>query len=102
MSAIISFSLDVKKLPKHLFKPVGDKVYLNLTMSINDETNQYGQNVGVYVPQTQEEREAKKQRTYLGNGKVVWNNGSIQNAVKQESVEVNSSPQTVEADGLPF
>ena len=43
----------------------------------------YGNNVGIFVSQSQEEREAKKQKTYVGNGKVVWNNGSIVNAEKE-------------------
>jgi mannose-1-phosphate guanylyltransferase len=68
-------------------------------MSVNDETR-YGNNVGVYVSQTQEEREAKKPKTYLSNGRVVWNNGSIVNAVKEVQEAVQEHP--AEADGLPF
>ena len=100
MSALINFSLDVKSLPQEKFKqyPNG-KVYINLTMSVNDETR-YGNNTGIYVSQTQEEREAKKKKTYLGNGKVVWNNGTIVNAEKQVQEAVQEHP--AEADGLPF
>ena len=100
MSALINFSLDVKSLPKEKFQqhPNG-KVYINLTMSVNDETR-YGNNTGIYVSQTQEEREAKKQKTYLGNGKVVWNNGSIVNAERDNAPKVEAS--TEEAADLPF
>jgi hypothetical protein len=100
MSALINFSLNVAKLPKEKFIAGKDgNVYVNLTMSVNDETR-YGNNTAIYVSQTQEEREAKKQKTYLANGKVVWNNGSIVNAEKQEQpVPVT---QEAEADGLPF
>ena len=99
MSALINFSLNVAKLPKEKFIAGKDgAVYVNLTMSVNDETR-YGNNTGIYVSQTQEEREAKKQKTYLGNGKVVWNNGQIVNAEKevQEAVQEHQA----EADGLP-
>ena len=100
MSALINFSLDVKSLPQEKFQehPNG-KVYINLTMSVNDETR-YGNNTSIYVSQTQEEREAKKQRSYVGNGKVVWNDQKIVNATKvvQEAVQ----EQPAEADGLPF
>ena len=74
MSAIINYSLRVDKLPKEKFIAGKDgAVYVNLTMSVNDETR-YGNNASIYISQTKEENEAKKQRTYLGNGKVVWNN----------------------------
>jgi mannose-1-phosphate guanylyltransferase len=100
MSALINFSLNVAKLPKEKFIAGKDgAVYVNLTMSVNDETR-YGNNTGIYVSQTQEEREAKKQKTYLGNGKVVWNNGTIVNAEKEVQEAVQEHP--AEADGLPF
>jgi hypothetical protein len=100
MSALINFSLNVAKLPKEKFIAGKDgNVYVNLTMSVNDETR-YGNNTAIYVSQTQEEREAKKQKTYLANGKVVWNNGSIVNAEKQEQQEPVT--QAAEADDLPF
>ena len=100
MSALINFSLSVAKLPKEKFIAGKDgAVYVNLTMSVNDETR-YGNNTGIYVSQTQEEREAKKQKTYLGNGKVVWNNGTIVNAEKEVQEAVQEQP--AEADGLPF
>jgi hypothetical protein len=100
MSALINFSLNVAKLPKEKFIAGKDgAVYVNLTMSVNDETR-YGNNTGIYVSQTQEEREAKKQKTYLGNGKVVWNNGTILNAIKEVQEAVQEQPKE-EAD-LPF
>ena len=100
MSALINFSLNVAKLPKEKFIAWKDgAVYVNLTMSVNDETR-YGNNTGIYVSQTQEEREAKKQKTYLGNGKVVWNNGTIVNAEKEVQEVVQEHPKE-EAD-LPF
>jgi mannose-1-phosphate guanylyltransferase len=100
MSALINFSLNVAKLPKEKFIAGKDgAVYVNLTMSVNDETR-YGNNTGIYVSQTQEEREAKKKKTYLGNGKVVWNNGTIVNAEKEVQEAVQEHP--AEADGLPF
>ena len=100
MSALINFSLNVAKLPKEKFIAGKDgAVYVNITMSVNDETR-YGNNTGIYVSQTQEEREAKKQKTYLGNGKVVWNNGTIVNAEKEVQEAVQEHP--AEADGLPF
>jgi len=100
MSALINFSLNVAKLPKEKFIAGKDgAVYINLTMSVNDETR-YGNNTGIFVSQTQNEREAGKPKTYLGNGKVVWNNGTIVNAEKQEQQE--QAAQEEESEGLPF
>ena len=101
MSAIITYSIRVDKLPKEKFIAGKDgAVYVNLTMSVNDETR-YGNNTSIYVSQTQEEREAKKQKTYIGNGKVVWNNGSIVNAERENQEQVVESNATETAD-LPF
>jgi hypothetical protein len=98
MSAIINYSIRVDKLPKEKFIAGKDgAVYLNLTMSVNDETR-FGNNASIYISQTKEENEAKKQRNYVGNGKVVWNNGSIVNAEK----EVKEALQEEVVSDLPF
>jgi hypothetical protein len=98
MSAIINVSLRVDALPKEKFISGKDgKVYYNFTISVNDESNQYGQNVSLTDSQTQEEREAKKPKVYLGNGNVVWTNGEIKTAPKKDKAVA----ETVESD-LPF
>ena len=102
MSAIINYSLRVDKLPKEKFVAGKDgAVYLNLTMSVNDETR-YGNNTSVYVSQTAEEREAKKPRNYVANGKVVWNDGNIVNAEKEEKEAVQEAVQEEVVSDLPF
>lgn len=100
MGAIINYSLRVDKLPKEKFIAGKDgAVYVNLTMSVNDETR-YGNNASIMISQTQEEREAKKQKIFLANGKVVWNNGTILNAEKEE--EAKEVVQEAETSDLPF
>ena len=69
MSAIISGSIDLTKIDKS--KLINDK-YLNVQISVNENTDQYGNNVGITIGQTKEEREAKSKKTYIGNAKVVW------------------------------
>lgn len=102
MSAIITYSLRVDKLPKEKFIAGKDgAVYVNLTMTVNDETR-YGNNTSIYVSQTQEEREAKKPKTYIGNGKVVWNNGTIVNAEREEQSNQIEQEATTESADLPF
>jgi len=49
----------------------------------------------------QQEREAKQPKAYLGNGKVVWNSGTIVNATKaideQKTASAISEPITVKS-----
>jgi hypothetical protein len=98
MSAIINVSLRVDKLPKEKFVSGKDgAVYYNFTVGVNDDANQYGQNVSLTDSQTQEEREAKKPKVYLGNGNVVWTNGEIKTAPKKDKATAS-----VEDDSLPF
>ena len=70
-----------------------------MTASINDETK-FGNNVSFSVSQSKEEREGKEAKIYVGNGKVVWNDGNIVNAEKQEQEPVNSVVDS--GDDLPF
>tara|TARA_R100001369_G_scaffold23515_1_gene43222 strand:+ start:4454 stop:4738 length:285 start_codon:yes stop_codon:yes gene_type:complete len=94
MGAIINASIRVDKLPKEKFiKGKDGAVYYNLTISLNNETR-YGNNVSIQDSQTKEERDAKVQRNYLGNGKVVWTDNQIQLAEKPIVVE--------DKNNLPF
>jgi len=98
MSSIINLSIRVDKLPKEKFVMGKDgAVFYNCTLNINDEANQFGQNVSLTDSQTKEERDAKKAKNYLGNGNVVWTDGNI-NAVKKEAV----AGKQVEVSDLPF
>lgn len=101
MSSIINLSIRVDKLPKEKFVMGKDgAVFYNCTLNINDEANQWGQNVSLTDSQTKEEREAKKAKTYLGNGTVVWTDGKI-TAVKKEGQP--AVKEAVEVDDLlPF
>ena len=75
---------------------------LSITISINDDTNDYGQNVNSYVSQTKEQRNAKTPKYYVGNGKTFWTDGEIKVAEKKEpSTGVPVSTPKVE-EPLPF
>jgi len=98
MSALINVSLRVDKLPKEKFVQGKDgAVYYNFTVGVNDESNQWGQNVSLTDSQTKEEREAKKPKNYLGNGNVIWTDGNIKTADKK----VEATAKEVESD-FPF
>ena len=99
MSTLINASIRVDKLPKEKFiKGKDGAVYYNLTIAVNDETR-YGNNVGIMDSQTKEEREAKKTKLYLGNGKVVWTDGKVTLAEREEQTTTNQVDETAD---LPF
>jgi hypothetical protein len=100
MSALMNVSLRVDKLPKEKFVAGKDgAVYYNFTISVNDEENQFGQNVSLTDSQTKEEREAKKPKNYIGNGTVVWTDGKI-NFVSKKATPTASTKEV--ASDLPF
>jgi len=78
-SRLVSASIDVTKISKDRLiigkKQRGDGTvgkYLNITLQCNDTPDQHGNNVSIWEGQSQEERQQKKPRNFLGNGKVVW------------------------------
>ena len=98
MSTLINASIRVDRLPKEKFvKGKDGAVYYNMTIAINDDTR-YGNNVAIMDAQTKEERDAKKAKSYLGNGKVFWTDGTVVLAEREEEDKV---PEAVE-ENLPF
>ena len=100
MSALINLSIDVTKIDKAKLIKGAKGTYLNLTVAVNNELDQFGNNAAAYISQSKEEREAKVNRTYLGNGKVVFTDGTINKAEQQQAQPKQSAPQ--EDDSLPF
>jgi hypothetical protein len=101
MSVLANASIDVTKIDKSkLYKGK----FLNFTISINDSTDQYGNNVALTESQTKEERDLKTSKRYLGNGKVVYTNGEVKVAEKQEKPLQTASQKFAqqEEDDLPF
>lgn len=104
MGAIISLSLNLDAIDKSKIVDGKKGKYYNVTLSVNDETNDYGQNVSVFDSQSKEEREAKASRNYIGNGKVVWESG-ISVATKPGEAEdytPNTKSNSPADDDLPF
>ena len=76
MASIIKTSINLDQIDKSKIY-VGKKgKYLPVTITLNDELDNFGNNGPIIIEQTKEEREAKSPKTYLGNVKVVWTNGS--------------------------
>ena len=104
MASIIKTSINLNSIPKDKIF-VGKKgKYLPITITINDELDQFGNQGPVVVEQTKEERDAKAPKTYLGNVKVVWTNGSNVEVAPRDNNNSAPAPAPAaapEAD-LPF
>ena len=97
MSAITNFSINLEAIPKDLIVKGKKGSYINLTMFQNDETK-FGNNASVSLSQTQEQREAKEAKVYLGNGKVVWVSDDNVSTAEREDAVTTSTP----SNDLPF
>ena len=101
MASIIATSIDLTKIPKDKIIDGAKGKYLPITITINDEVDQFGNQGPVVVRQTKEERDAKTEKVYLGNVKVVWTNGDNVNVAPRD--EATAAPaQAQPADDLPF
>ena len=102
MASIIKASINLTTIPKDkIFK--GKKgSYLPITITLNDELDQFGNQGPVVVEQTKEERDAKAAKTYLGNVKGVWSNGTNVEPAPRDSAPAQAAPAASQADDLPF
>ena len=102
MASIIKASINLNEIPKDKII-IGKKgKYLPVTITINDEVDQFGNQGPIVVAQTKEEREAKSAKTYLGNVQVVWTNGENVAAAPRQDQPAQAAPAPAPADDLPF
>ena len=94
MAGIVKASINLSAIPKDKII-VGKKgKYLPVSITVNDEPDQFGNQGPVVVDQSKEEREAKAPKTYLGNVKVVWTNGKFPEKIPFDASQ--GQPQTVQ------
>lgn len=101
MAQLISASIDVSKISKNKLIEGAKGKYLNITISINDEVDQYGNQVGIYESQSKDERDAKEKKNYLGNGKIAWSSDGGSTA-KPSAPASKPAPIVEEESDLPF
>jgi hypothetical protein len=102
MASIIKASINLNEIPKDKII-IGKKgKYLPVTITLNDEVDQFGNQGPIVVAQTKEEREAKQNKTYLGNVQVVWTNGDNVAAAPRQDQPAQAAPAPAPADDLPF
>ncbi len=101
MATLFSGYITLDKL-KEIAKVVeskGEKGF-KFTGSINDQSNEYGNNVSLYAEQSKEQRESKANRYFFSNGSVFWTDGKVTLAEKKSEVAKSESPNNVEDDLL--
>ena len=104
MASIIKTSIDLTKIDKTKIIDGKKGKYLPITITINDELDQFGNQGPVIISQSKEERDAQEKKVYLGNVQVVWTNGdNVPAAPRQDgpAQAAPTAPQPVEED-LPF
>lgn len=104
MAGIIKASINLNAIDKSKIIEGKKGKYLPITITVNDEPDQFGNQGPVTMDQTKEEREAKTPKQYLGNVKVVWTNGTFPDKIPYEG---NGAPQQLNKpakveDDLPF
>ena len=97
MAVILNTSINLSEIPKDKIINGKKGKYLPITITVNDQLDDFGNQGPVIVAQTKEERDAKTQKTYLGNVKVAWTNGEIHKLENQNQ----KAPAAAEND-LPF
>ncbi len=99
MAEILSGSIDLSKIDKSKIvekklKDGSTAKFLNIQISVNNEADTYGNIAGLTIQQTQEERQAKTKKVYLGNLKRVWSDAP--------APTLETSKENDLSDSLPF
>ena len=107
MAGIVKGSINLSAIPKDKIIDGKKGKYLPITITVNDEVDQFNNQGPMIVSQSKEEREAKVAKTYLGNVKVLWTNGTFPEKIPYDGgaapQQPQNKPQPVAADpDLPF
>jgi len=105
MAGIVKTSINLANIPKDKIIDGKKGKYLPITITINDEVDQFGNQGPVIVSQSKDERDAKTEKVYLGNVQVAWTNGTFPNPAPRDGQPLQTTiiqpPKPVE-DDLPF
>jgi hypothetical protein len=105
MASIITASINLNEIDKTKIIKGKKGQYLPISITINDEVDQFGNQGPITMSQSKEEREAKTEKCYLGNVKVVWTNGlNVAPAPREGQQDKAQAPAKAVAqdDDLPF
>lgn len=93
MAHLLNISIDLTKVDKNKIV-IGQKgKYLNLTIDVKDEKDQYDNDVSAWQSQSKEERQSGATRNYLGNGRILWSGQS--QSTTQQSNDANAAAEAL-------
>ena len=75
---------------------------VKITISLSDQTNNFGQNVSAYVAQTKEQRDAKTPLFYVGNGKTFWSKGETPCPQREQPAQAPQPVTSANDNEPPF
>ena len=104
LKEILTLSVDLTKIDKSKIKEVTRKdgtkaLFIDLTLYVNSEADQYSNIGSVAINQSKEEREAKAPKVYVGNAKRQWASSSVS---ASEVGNLNVKSQEDLSQDLPF
>ena len=104
MASILNASINLNDIPKHKIIDGKKGKYLPITITINDDADNFGNQGPITVGQSKEERESKAPKVYLGNVKVLWTNGQNVAVAPRDGQQSNAPVRRAPApaDDLPF
>tara|TARA_B100000925_G_C21975536_1_gene459941 strand:- start:28 stop:330 length:303 start_codon:yes stop_codon:yes gene_type:complete len=100
MASLTSININLNKIPKEKIYEGKKGKYIQVTVVQNNEIDQYNYNSSIYVSQSQEERESKADKVYIGNGNVVWTDNKVVEPNTNKITEPNTKSK--EDNNLPF
>lgn len=90
----INLSICLTDIPKTAIKKSKNgKLYVGINIRQRNEPDQFGQDIYAIIAQSKEERELKKDKVYVGNGKIFSFN---------EKIEEMKPVKAEDLDDLPF
>ena len=103
MASIIKSSINLDAIDKSKII-VGKKgKYYPITITLNDEVDQFGNQGPITDSQSKEQRDNKEAKNYLGNVQVVWTNGeNVAAAPRDDNNQQVSQPKEPATPDLPF
>ena len=105
MASILKCSINLNEIPRNKIIEGKKGKYIPITITLNNDPDQFGNQGPMIVEQSKEERESKAPKVYLGNVKVVWTDGTNVAAAPRTDAggsQQYSAPSPAPDDDLPF
>lgn len=97
-------SICLSDIPKpRMSKAKNGKIYANITIAMRKEADQWGRDLKVYMTPTQEDRNNKSSKVYVGGGKTFIFASALGSAPTEAEINELIPPADEQKDGpLPF